>query len=139
LVVGVLFFLVKRQLVLLFLLELLIVVRKGRIFAVFLERAGGEDLPPFHVEMILRAGERVVVAGFLNSAGWRSCRPKGIGMAHGIGTEALVRAGVAGSFAAVPVRQYDPPIGLAGQDSRACRHLASGKRDVPEVRKSCAV
>src|SRR5438876_8575519 len=37
--------------------------------------------------------------------------------------EALVRAGVAGSFAAIPERQYDHPIGLAGQEPRGCRHL----------------
>ena len=107
-------------------------MRKGRIFAVFLERAGGEDLPPFHVEMILRAGERVVVAGFLNSAGWRSCRPKGIGMAHGIGIEALVRAGVAGSFAAIPERQHNHTVSLTWQNPCCSSHFAirNGNVDV---------
>src|SRR5438067_3754245 len=36
----------------------------------------------------------------------------------------LVRAGVAGSFAAIPERQYDHPIGLAGQDPRSEEHTS---------------
>ncbi len=48
--------------------EFRMLVRKIRILAVLLKRSGRENLPAFHVEVILRASERIILAGFFDRA-----------------------------------------------------------------------
>src|SRR5258708_13879016 len=88
-------------------------VGKIRILAILLERSGGQNLAALHAEVILRAGERIVVPGFLYGAGGSGGRPERVGSPHGIGVETLVRSGVAGFFAAVSQRKDNDAIGLA--------------------------
>ena len=76
-------------------------VGKIRILAVLLERGGRKDLAAFHVEVILRASERIIVTRFPDDAGGRRCGPKRARSTHGVGVEAFVRACIAGLLAAV--------------------------------------
>src|SRR6267154_1310595 len=85
-----------------------------RILAVFLERAGGENLPAFHVEVVLRASERIIFPGFPDHATGSGSGPERVGSAHSVSVEALVCSSVAGFFAAVSERENDDAIGLAG-------------------------
>ena len=71
------------------------------ILVVFLEAAGNEDVAAFHVEVILRASERIIVTRFPDDAGGRRCGPERARSTHGVGVEAFVRACIAGLLAAV--------------------------------------
>src|SRR6266705_1526999 len=53
-------------------------VGKIRILAILLERGGRKDLSAFYVEVILRAGKRVIVTGFLDRAAGSADAPKRI-------------------------------------------------------------
>src|SRR5260370_37350615 len=77
------------------------------------ERAGRQNLPAFHAEVILRAGERIVFAGFLDGAAGGEGRPERIGSAHSIGVETLVCTGVSRFFAAVSQREHNDSSSLA--------------------------
>ncbi len=101
-------------------------VSKIRILAIFLERSGGEDLAAFHVEVILRASERIIVAGFSDCGAWCGRGPKSVRNAYGVGVETFVRARVAGIFSAIAQRQNDNSFRLAWQDPGGCRDLAPG-------------
>src|SRR5258707_1095393 len=57
-------------------------VGKIRILAILLERAGRQNLATGTLEIILRAGERIVVAGFFDRAGGGGGRPERVGSAH---------------------------------------------------------
>ena len=37
-----------------------------RILPVFFQRAAGQNFPAFHVEVILRAGQRIIIAGLFD-------------------------------------------------------------------------
>ena len=55
---------------------LVVFVGEAGILLVFLERAGAQDLAAFHVEVILRAGQRIVVAGLADLAARRRPRAR---------------------------------------------------------------
>ncbi len=114
-------------------------VGKIRILAILRERAGGQDLPAFHAEVILRASERIILAGFFDGAAGGGGRPKRVRSAHGVGIETLVRAGVARLLAAVSQRQDHDAIGLARQPPRGSGDFAVRKRNVNDVRINLAV
>src|SRR5256886_3008537 len=95
-----------------------VLVGKIWVLAILLESTGGQNLPAFHVEVILRAAERILFAGFSNGAAEGRGGPQRAGSAHRIGVETLVRSGVAGTLAAVTQRKNDSIIGLAKHDSR---------------------
>ena len=114
-------------------------VGKIRVLAIILKRSGRQNLPAFHAEVILRAGERIVVPGLLDRAAGGSGSPESVGSAHRVGVETLVRSGVARFLAAVSQRKDNDAIGLAGQPPRGGGDFAVRKRNVDDVRINLAV
>ncbi len=103
------------------------------------ERARRQNLAAFHAEVILRAGERIIVAGLLDGTGGRRGRPKRIGSADGVGVEPFVRSGIASPLASVSQRKDDHTIGLTRQAPCSGRHFAVRKRNIDDVRINLAV
>src|SRR6266487_6138839 len=114
-------------------------VGKIRILAILRKGSGRENLPAFHVEVVLRACERIVVSGFFDRAGGGGGGPKRAGSAHGVSVETLVSSGVSGFFAPVSKRKNDNAIGLTGHDPRSSSDFAIRKRNIDDVRINLAV
>src|SRR5262249_2850478 len=91
----------------------------------------------FHVEVILRAGHRVALAGFLHV--FAGGGPESVGSTHNVRVETFVRAGVASFRAAVAERQYDDAVGLTGNNPNRCGYFALRKRNIDFVRNNLAV
>src|SRR5215471_3904601 len=106
-----------------------------RILAVFVQSAGNQDVPAFHVEVVLRAGERVIITRFSDYAPRCIRGPESVRGTYGIGVEAFVRASVTGFLATIAKRQNHNVFGLTRQNPRGCGDLASGKRNINDVRE----
>src|SRR5260370_42105279 len=102
-------------------------VGRIRILAILLEGSGRQNLAAFHVEVILRAGGRIIFAGFLDRAGGGGGSPEGVGSAYGVSVEPLVRAGVARFLASVSQRKDNNAFGLAGHPPRGSGDFAVRK------------
>src|SRR5882724_4640557 len=89
-------------------------VRKIRIFLVFLERSRTNDFAAFHIVMILRASDRILVASDSELAAGRS--PERIGSAHGIRVKTFIRTGFASLHASVAERENDDVVRLPRDD-----------------------
>src|SRR5882757_10160562 len=83
-------------------------VSKIRIFLVFLERSRTNDFAAFHIVMILRASDRILVASDSELAA--CCSPQSVRGAHRVGVEAFVRTGFAGLHASVAERENDDVV-----------------------------
>src|SRR5439155_6362753 len=103
------------------------------------ERSGRQNLSAFHIEMILGAGQRIILAGFLDRAAGGGGHPKRAGSSHGISVEALVRPRVPSLLAAISQREDYDAIGLARQAPRGCGDFTVRKRNVDDVRINFAV
>ena len=112
---------------------------KIRILAVFLESCRHHDVAAFHVEVILRAGHRVAVAGFPDHTSRSRRSPKRVRGAHDVSVEAFVCAGIARLFAPVAQGQNHNTLGLAREDPSGGGDLASRKSNVNDVRKDLPV
>src|SRR5260370_37778474 len=91
-------------------------MREFGVLLVFGERPGSQNLAAFHVEVILGASERVLIAGFLDVIRARGGGPQRGGCTHDIRVKAFVRTGESGIFAAVAQRKENDIVGLSRQD-----------------------
>src|ERR1700693_1207658 len=114
-------------------------VGKIRVLAILLERSGRQNLPAFHAEVILRAGERIVFAGFLDCGARGGGGPERVGSAHSVGVETLVRSGVARPLAAISKGKDNDAISLARKSPSRSGDFAVRKRNVDDVRINLAV
>ena len=103
-------------------------VRKIRIFLVFLERSRTDDFAAFHVVMILRASDRILVVGDSKLAAGRS--PQSVRRTHRVSVEPFVRTSFAGLHASVAERENHDVVRLPGNDPRRSSDFASGEFDV---------
>src|ERR1039457_4452438 len=105
------------------------------ILAVFLERARADEVAPFHVEVVLRRGERVRAAGPLHRGG-REPEARRRANAVGVDSGALpvgTVADAAGARAGVPDAHGHDVVGLAGQDPHGRRDRGAARGDPDEV------
>ena len=110
-------------------------VRERRILLVFLQRPGRQNLPAFHVEVILRTRQRIIIAGLADFA------PGGDHNASELRTTyALNPLSVPVYPAALrpyPSGNTTDAVRLARQNPCRRCHFAVGKRYVDHIRKIC--
>ena len=107
-----------------------VLVREIGILLVFRERGVAQKLAAFHVEVILRAGEGIAVAGRGHLAAGSG--PECIGSAHYVRVETFVRARVSSALAAVAERKDHGVLGLAGKSPDCGGYFAVVQFNVDE-------